>query len=84
MNESADSSGGLPDEDDDTMYGIICWPSNSAAEALPNAVSDIDPDIHNILSDSIMLLAECVFCNGTIVNWETSVEPWKADPVVRE
>ena len=62
------------------IYGIICWPSKSAADAFPNAESEREPEIHSILSDSMILFVECVFCSGTMVNCATSVEPWNAEP----
>lgn len=45
-------------------------PSNNTKDAEPKDESDSAPDIINILSDSTILLELCVFCRGTMNNWE--------------
>jgi hypothetical protein len=77
---SDDTRPGSPDSVDETMYGMICSPSNRAEDALPKLSSESEPDIQSMRSDSTMLLAEWVFCRGTIISWEKSVPAAKLEP----
>jgi hypothetical protein len=64
----ADIAPADPEEDFDVMYGIKVWPSNKAVEALPKDGSASEPDTMSIRSGSIIPLALCVSCNGTIAS----------------
>lgn len=59
-------------------------PSNSAAEAFPNAESVREPDTISTRSDWINAFASCVFCSGTITNCVTSVAESSEDPKTTE
>ena len=63
------------------IYGIKLDPSKSAEDAPPKDESVKAPDIRSMRSDSMMPLAECVSCKGTIMSWEISEVRVRLDPV---
>lgn len=52
-----DTRPGVPEDDDDIMYGMNTNPSNSADDAMPKVESANAPDTSNMRSDSITPLA---------------------------
>jgi hypothetical protein len=76
----ADTSPGAPEDEDDMMYGMNVDPSNSAEDATPKVESASAPDTSSMRSDSITPLAVCVFCRGTIVNWDILEESSRLVP----
>lgn len=50
-----------PETVEETMYGMKLVPSKRAVDAFPNDESSNEPEIISIRSDSMILLAACVF-----------------------